>query len=111
MTDESGVRFGIATGIVVVTVLIATLAGIGEIDSAILVLAVGGVVAVSLRPWLAPLVGLVAWAFWTGFVENAFGQLTLAGPDLARLAGFAAVVPVLAYGVRNVIDPAGRLHG
>ena len=110
MTEEPGVRFGIATGVVVVTVLIASLAGIGDIDVAVLLLIVTGLAAVALRPLLAPVLGIVAWAFYTGFVENAFGQLTLAGADLARLAGFAAITAVLAHGVRHVAVPEHR-HG
>ena len=39
----------------------------------------------------ALLVGLSAWAYFTGFLENSLGQLTLAPHDLDRLAAMALV--------------------
>ena len=35
-------------------------------------------------------VGVIAWALFTGFIENSYGQLTFAASDLIRMAVFAA---------------------
>jgi len=102
--DEPGVWFGIATGLLVTTFVLAAAFQVGRTDTAIAAILVGGVAAARLTGALAPVIGIIGWAFYTGFAENGYGQLTLAGPDLARLAGFAAATAVLAYGVRHAVE-------
>lgn len=49
------------------------------------------------RPWRwRAATGVVAWALLTGFVEHEAGVLTLAPPDLVRLALAALGLPLLA---------------
>ena len=40
--------------------------------------------------------GAISWAWFTGFVENRFGELTFAGDDLQRLAAFTLAAVVIA---------------
>lgn len=103
LVDEPGVWFGIATGLLVVTFLVAAAAHLGQTDTALAAIIVGGLAAVRLPQLVVPAIGVIGWAFYTGFTENAFGQLTFAAADLARLIGFVAATVVLAYGVRQAI--------
>lgn len=101
MVDDSGIWFGIATGLEVITFFIAGLAGLDAIATAAAVVIVAGLAAARL-PWLvAVALGVIAWAFFTGFVENTFGQLTFAAGDLVRLGAFAGATVVLAHVVRR----------
>ena len=96
MLDQTGVRFGLATGaLVIALVIVAGLPlDLGETATVALVAAAG---AAATLPWtLAIALGTEAWAFWTGFFENRYGVLTLGGHDLLRLAGFALGTVVLA---------------
>ena len=45
-------------------------------------------------------VGVIAWALFTGFIENSYGQLTFAASDLIRMAVFAAATVTLAVVIR-----------
>jgi hypothetical protein len=111
LVDEPGVWFGIATGCLVATFVLAGAFHVGHTDTAFAAIGVGGLVAARLRALLAPVIGLIGWAFYTGFTENGLGQLTLAGSDLARLGAFAAATAVLAYGVRGLAAGAESRDG
>ena len=55
--------------------------------------------------------GLIAWAWYTGFVENTYGQLTFATDDVRRLAAFvltSAVVAALSHRLWFVIKENAR---
>lgn len=106
MVDEPGVWFGVCTALLVVTFVVAAATHLGATDTALAAIIVGALAAVRLPALVAPAVGLVGWAFYTGFDENSFGRLTLASGDLARLGGFVVVTAVIAYGVRQAISGA-----
>lgn len=91
MVDEDGIRFGIAEGALVLTVLSAAVLHLPTL-SALLVLGLAaflGGCATTLG-W-ALVIGWSAWAYFTGFLENQLGQLTLAGDDLDRLVALTLV--------------------
>ena len=104
LVDDPGIWFGIATGLVIVTFLIAGLAGIGATATAVAVIIVGGLCAARLSAPVAVGLGIVAWAFYTGFTENQFGQLTFAPGDLARLGAFALATACLAGVARRAVQ-------
>lgn len=45
--------------------------------------------------------GGIAWAFFTGFAENSYGELTFSGHDLLRLVLFSTGAVILAHGLRR----------
>lgn len=85
LLDDPGVWFGITLLLVISAFLIAGLVGLSLAATAIAAVAVGGVTAARLPGPIALATGVVAWAFSTGFFENAFGQLTFGAGDLVRL--------------------------
>jgi hypothetical protein len=101
LVDDSGIWFGIAVALVILTLLVTGLAGLGAVPSAAAVILVGGLAAARLPGLIALALGGVAWAFFTGFIENSFGQLTFAEGDVARLAAFSVATAVLAHVVRR----------
>lgn len=100
LVDDAGVWFGISVGLVIATFLVAGLSHLGTDETAAAVLAVAGFCAVRLSASIAASLGVVAWAFYTGFVEHQFGQLTFTAGDLVRLAGFAAATALVAGALR-----------
>jgi hypothetical protein len=94
LVDEQGIRFGLAEGALVLAALVAAALHL-PLAAALVLLALaafGGGYATSLG-W-AVVVGLSAWAYFTGFLENTLGQLTLAPHDLTRLVALALVAVV-----------------
>ena len=91
LVDEPGIRFGMGQGALVMTALTVAVLHLPT-ASALMALAVAAFVSASFTPagW-AVLLGLSAWAFYTGFLENRLGQLTLAGGDLGRLVALVLV--------------------
>jgi hypothetical protein len=89
LVDEQGIRFGIAEGALVLAVLTAAALHLPLPAALVLVglAAFGGGYCTSLG-W-ALLLGVSAWAWFTGFLENQLGQLTLASQDLDRLVALA----------------------
>lgn len=45
--------------------------------------------------------GVLAWAFFTGFAENSYGELTFSGHDLLRLALFGIATVLLSHALRR----------
>lgn len=101
LLDDSGIWFAITVALVILTLLVAGLAGLGPAETATAVLVVGGIAAARLPAPVSVASGVVAWAFFTGFFENAFGQLTFARADLVRLGVFAAVTAGIAHVARQ----------
>ena len=101
LSDEPGIRFGLATAALVVLLFGARLGGVDDVAT----IAVVGVASLGLAQplprWLAPCLALVAWAFVTGFVVNGLGQLTFHDADLRRLWAFSVV------GLVGVLLPRG----
>jgi len=102
LRDEPGIRFGIAHAVLIAVLLVAGLLGLGSTATEVLVVLVMGLVSAGL-PWpLRPVIGVIAWAFVTGFVVNAAGQLTFDGADDRRLVVFVAAIVAVASGCRLV---------
>ncbi|MFL6061956.1 MAG: hypothetical protein ACJ72E_12050 [Marmoricola sp.] len=103
LVDDTGIRFAIGTGLVVLTLFVAGLAGLGAGPTACAAVVVAGLASGRLPLWLAGTLGAITWAFFTGFDENTFGQLTFAHGDLERLAGFAAATVLIAIAARELL--------
>ena len=103
ITDEPGIRFGIAEAAVVVAMLVA--AGL-RLDAPVTLVLVG-VVAAGAAARLGPLwsagLALSAWAMFTGFAENSLGTLTFASSDVLRMLVMVGIVVSVSWG-------AGRLE-
>jgi hypothetical protein len=101
VTDEPGVRFGIANTLLVVALLAAAAARLDKAETELIAVIAGGLASVGLSLLMTAWVGVIAWALFTGFVENSYGQLTFEGGDLKRLAGFAVATMALAFFTRH----------
>src|SRR4051812_1379653 len=100
MTDETGVRFGLASGTLVLALLVAGALPLDLVETALVALA-AAVAASATLPWAFGFaLGGEAWAFYTGFFEHREGLLTFAGHDLLNLLGFVALTALLAGLVR-----------
>jgi hypothetical protein len=93
---EPGVRFGLANALLVAALLAATAARLDVSETEFVAVVVAGLASIGLSFVLTAWIGVVAWALFTGFVENDFGTLTFAEPDLVRLGVFAACTVGLA---------------
>ena len=79
-------RFGIGCGLEALVLFLAGAVRMaGEMTFAVLLVTTTTYALVVAWPMAASL-GLVSWAFYTGFVTNQFGQLTFTPRDLAQLA-------------------------
>jgi hypothetical protein len=91
MTDEVGVRFGIGGGALFVLTGVVVAGRLpGEYGVGLLLVATA-VLAAPLDGPHALVLGVAGWAFATGFAVNTLGVLTVAPPDLLRLAVFVVV--------------------
>lgn len=100
MVDQCGVRFGLASGALVLALFVAAALPLDLGEVAFIALLAAAIASVTLPPLFAFVLGLEAWAYFTGFFENQYGVLTLTSHDLLNLAGFVAVTVVLAHLVR-----------
>jgi hypothetical protein len=96
LVDQPGIRFGLANALLVVGFFAATLAGLGIDDTEFLAVVLAGLAGVGLSLLMAASLGAIAWAMFTGFVENDYGQLTLTRDDLVRLGVFTVCSVALA---------------
>jgi len=101
LIDDPGVWFGIATGSVVLTLFVCGVVGLSSTGTAVAALAVAGLAAIRLPDLVALALGVIAWAFFTGFTENAYGQLSFSHGDLLRLALFAGVTVAISRFLRR----------
>jgi hypothetical protein len=101
MTTEPGVRFGIANGLLVTTFLAASVVRLGMTGTAWVALLAAGLLGVGLSLSMTASLGVIAWAWFTGFVENRFGQLTFAGEDVQRLVVFTVSAVALSVFTRR----------
>ncbi len=102
MVDEPGVLFGIATGTVIATDLLAGAFALPLVPTALALVVVAGLFGARLKALLAAALGVVSWAFYTGFSEHRYGQLTLADGDLVRICAFVAGALAVAVAMRRV---------
>jgi len=96
MSAEPGVRFGLANAALVLALLVAAALPLDRSETAAVAVVTAAAVSASLPRRFAVVMGLVSWAWFTGFFENKYGVLTLAPSDLLNLAGFVATTVVLA---------------
>ncbi|CAI9404699.1 hypothetical protein [Nocardioides sp. T2.26MG-1] len=94
MIDQVGVRFGIGAGLLFLVTGAVVVGGLPSAHGVALLLLATGVLAAPLDGPHALLLGLAGWAFATGFAVNTLGLLTLARPDLLRLAVFVTAASV-----------------
>lgn len=91
MTDEPGLRYGLAHAGLVLAALVAAACGFPR-PASFVVLAVtallgGRGLTIGWRVAIA----VASWAIWTGFFEHTLGVLTFSGQDLLRLAALTTV--------------------
>ena len=101
MTAEPGVRFGIANGLLVVALIAAWAARLGADETAWVAVLAAGLLGIGLSRPMTAWLGLIAWALFTGFVENRFGELTFAGADVQRLVAFTVAALALSVAARH----------
>ena len=80
------VRFAYSQSVVVGTLLLCGVLSVTPHVTLVAVCTVTVAAACRLPLALATLLGLVAWAYFTGFVTNRYGVLTFGAVDLVRLA-------------------------
>ena len=101
MTAEPGVRFGIANALLVVVLIAAWAARLDTAETAWAAVLAAGLLGAGLSRPMSAWLGVIAWAFYTGFVENRFGELTLAGDDVRRLVVFTVAAFALSMTARS----------
>src|SRR6476661_5007916 len=100
MTSEHGVRFGIANGLLV---LIGSWAArLGATGTAWATVIAAGLLGLGLSLVMTAGLAIIAWAWFTGFVENRYGQLTFAGDDVRRLLLFTVATLILSVLARRL---------
>jgi hypothetical protein len=100
MVDEPGVRFGLASGALVLAFLVAAALRLDLGETAFIALLTTAAAGATLPHVFSVVLALEAWACFTGFFENRYGVLTLASHDLLNLSGFVAGTVVLAHLLR-----------
>jgi hypothetical protein len=100
LLGEPGIRFGIANAAIVLAVAICASLDV-EASWALLLLAAVVIVTASGTSFVVGgAIGLVAWAFQTGFLQNTYGLLTFYADDLAHLCLLTVVGALAAGGSR-----------
>jgi hypothetical protein len=89
MLEESGVRLGIAGGLLVVVLCALCWSGAPDKDG--IELTATALLALTVTRWGGLLLGFTCWALLTGFVTNRFGRLTFTPHDLLLLGASVAV--------------------
>jgi hypothetical protein len=95
--DDSGIRFGVANGVLIVSFLAAAALRLDPAHIAWAAVLTVGLSGVALPLSLTAPLGVIAWAWFTGFVENRYGELTFTGDDLQRLVVFVVTASALAF--------------
>ena len=101
MTDQPGVRYGIANAVLIAALFSAAAAQLSGEETEILIVIVAGLSGCALTFVLRASMGIVAWAMFTGFVVNRYGTLTFHHDDLLRLLLFALATLTLAAVARG----------
>ena len=108
MVDEQGIRFGLANGVMVLVLLVAAALPLDLHETAFVVLITAALGAATVRWHVGAVLGLEAWAFFTGFFENRYGVLTLARHDVLSLVGFVLMTVALAHVLRSRLATSTR---
>jgi hypothetical protein len=82
--------------VIVLAVFVAAAFRLGPLQTEYAEVLTAGLSAIGLSTLMTSWIGAIGWAFYTGFVENDQGQLTLTQGDLTRLLLF--VLATLAIG-------------
>lgn len=82
---DPGLRFGLAHAFLIGTLLVCGASGLPVLVTTVAAVAVTSAVAAGLPSYARLLLGLVVWAFVTGFFLNELGVLTFHRDDLVRL--------------------------
>jgi hypothetical protein len=98
LLGEHGIRFGIANAAIVLSVATCSWLDIDGSWALLLLAAVVIVTASGTSFAVGGAIGLVAWAFQTGFLENTFGLLTFYAQDLTHLCLLTVVGAITASG-------------
>jgi hypothetical protein len=98
MLSDPGPRLGEVYAALVATLLAAAVLRLAPTAREVLVGIVVAAGSVALTSAVSSAVGLLGWAFYTGFVENHYGVLTFASVDLLRLSVLVAVAVLVARG-------------
>jgi uncharacterized membrane protein YhhN len=101
ITDEVEVRCGVGAMALFVLTAVVQLAGPTGSDAVALFLSATVLLALLLDRVHALFLGVTGWALATGFVVNTAGELTLAPPDLARLAAFVMLAAAVGHRTRR----------
>jgi hypothetical protein len=101
LADEPGIRFGIANGVLVAMLFVAGVTRLQVSETEFLTVILAGLVSIGLTLAMTAWISIVAWALFTGFVENQYGELTFDHGDLVRLAVFAVSIVALAVFTRR----------
>jgi hypothetical protein len=91
LVDEPGVRFGIAHGGVLLAAFAAAALSLDPAWALGLLGLTAFAAGFALSPTWASGLGISAWAFYTGFLENDLGQLTLSAADLLHLGALVCL--------------------
>jgi len=108
LRDEPGVRFGVASGALVLAFSVCASAGLSAGQTELVALCVGGLASAGLPMAMTTGIGVAAWALFTGFVEHDYGELTFAREDLTRLAVFTATTLALAIATHRTFKSQGE---
>ncbi len=91
MRDEDGLRYGLAHAGLVAAALVAAATGMAGPTSFGLIALTTALGARRLGVTWRIGIAVAAWAIWTGFLHHTLGQLTVAAPDLERLAALVVL--------------------
>ena len=92
-----GIRFGVANAALVVALFAGAATRLSAAPTEALVGVVVAAASVAVAPFLGAAIGVVGWAFYTGFAEHDYGLLTFGRGDLLRL-GLLVIVGLLVAG-------------
>ena len=101
LLGEPGIRFGIANAAIVLAVATCAWLDVGTSWALLLLAAVVIVTASGTSFAVGGAIGLVAWAFQTGFLENTYGLLTFYAEDLTHLCLLTVVGAITASAGRH----------
>lgn len=96
MVDEAGVRFGLTAGAEIGSLVLTGAAGLGRTAAGAALVLTTALVGRRLGQAALTALAVIAWAFFTGFVENRYGVLTFADGDVVRLGLFVTATLVTA---------------
>ena len=111
MTSEAGVRFGIANALLLATFLVTATVHLDPTLTAWAGGATAGLLGIGPSVARAAGLGAISWAWFTGFFENRYGELSFAGDDLQRLVAFtlaAVAIAALGHHTHHVIKENAR---